>query len=178
MFCYNCAAEGHYGDECPSSRPPLQAFGEGSVFSISSLPENYKLDSRLAEIVNTKRARNNGSRAPPPPPPPPRTAPPPTPRQPPPPPSQNSNLRYSRDDYRRNSNRSQHLQYDADDRQDWLSRRRPQQNSHSPRGSNGGGNRGGRPAVVSGSVSLAPSKGNKFKQRYKAGKEAVKRLLK
>ncbi|KAJ8102719.1 hypothetical protein POJ06DRAFT_54405 [Lipomyces tetrasporus] len=51
LFCYNCAEEGHYGDNCPRARPMMQPLIEASVFSAPNLPSGYKLSKELESIV-------------------------------------------------------------------------------------------------------------------------------
>ncbi|KAK9357039.1 hypothetical protein V1505DRAFT_360788 [Lipomyces doorenjongii] len=51
LFCYNCAGEGHYGDDCPRARPMMQPLIEASVFSARNLPSGCKLSKELESKV-------------------------------------------------------------------------------------------------------------------------------
>ncbi|KAK9369030.1 hypothetical protein V1509DRAFT_563382 [Lipomyces kononenkoae] len=201
LFCYNCAAEGHYGDDCPRSRPMIQPLIEASVFSARNLAPGCTFSKNLERKVS-KRARGafaglgnevdsyrsdrdsyrpdhrhgnqdrDGKYRP-------RDYPPPRDDY-----FDRGRKRGDGDGQRRNGGPSQkggvadHTRYSDADREDWSRRRQQDSDSRYDYA------RGGAEPTVPGAISL-PSKpkgststGGGLKQKLSAGKEAFKKLMK
>ncbi|KAK9238342.1 hypothetical protein V1525DRAFT_401307 [Lipomyces kononenkoae] len=63
LFCYNCAEEGHYGDDCPRARPMMQPLIEASVFSARNLASGCTFSKELEPKVSKRGGFGLGTSA-------------------------------------------------------------------------------------------------------------------
>ncbi|KAK9459358.1 uncharacterized protein V1516DRAFT_627815 [Lipomyces oligophaga] len=56
IFCYNCAAPGHYGDDCPHTL--IQPLLDGTAFSAAELPRGVVLSAEVARTATREILRN------------------------------------------------------------------------------------------------------------------------